>query len=333
MISSIKLENIHKQHEDEFFLNIDDLVFCNKHIHVIVGPNGSGKSTLLNLVSFVDKPDKGKILINDKPVSYKNRLRKKIGFVRQSPYLFNTSVFENIALGLKIRKHPKNEIISRVNKILDRLKIQHLADRNVRKLSKGEYQRTAIAQIFVLEPEIILMDEPMANIDAQSTLSIEEIVKGIQKKSNSVIVMTTHSLTQAYRISPEIISIRQGKIVDFVHENVFFGKINSIAGGLQCMNAGKGIDIILSTEKKTSTSIAIDPKNVLISKNVVKTSARNTFKGKIIKIELLGPNVRLLVDVGVNLYSIITKQSFDEMNINLGSTVYVSFKVNSVEVI
>jgi len=219
VISSIKLKNIYKGYgPGKFCLKIGELEFNNKHVQVIVGPNGSGKSTLLSLLAFLDRPDQGNILVDGSFTSAsgngRNGLRRKIGFLRQSPYLFNTNVFENVALGLVIRKYPRGQIISKVNEILTTLKIDHLARRFVRDLSCGEYQKAAIAQVLVLDPEVILMDEPAANIDAQSTFSIEETIKSMQKRINPLIIMTTHSLTQAYRLSPGIISIRGGEVVD-----------------------------------------------------------------------------------------------------------------------
>ncbi len=338
MISSLKLKQVRKQYgSGQFALNIDNLEFHNRSIQVIVGPNGSGKSTLLNLIAFLDTPDQGNILLEGRPVppgnNGLNKLRKRIGFIRQSPYLFNLDVFENVALGLKLRKVPKTEIISKVNNMLSTLKIAHLTSRSVKSLSRGEYQKVAIAQVLVIESEIILMDEPAANIDRQSTLSIEETIKNFQKKFKALIIMTTHSLTQAYRISPDIISLGEGKIIDFVHENVFFGQITESSAGLQLMSVAKNIEIILSTQKRGDAYIAIDPENIIISKEQPKTSARNAFSGKIIKIESLGSNVRILVDVGVQMYSIITRQSFQELGINLGSSIVINFKVNSVKVI
>lgn len=221
MITSTTLRNIHKRYDaTSFSLHIDKLEFHNRNIHVIVGPNGSGKSTLLRLVGLLDKPDDGEILFNNKDVIFKNngheRLRKRIGFVMQNPYLFNMDVFSNVALGLKIRKYPRNEIVSKVKDMLATLKIQHLARRNVKYLSRGEYQKVAIAQILVLGSDLILMDEPVANIDAESTLSIEETLKDIQRRFSPIVIMTTHSLNQAYRMSSDIISIKEGRIVDFV---------------------------------------------------------------------------------------------------------------------
>lgn len=235
MIASLELQHIYKEYKgSQFSLSIKNLKFKNEHIQVIVGPNGSGKSAFLNLLAFLDIPDQGTLLVDNNPVAFNNKIsaqfHKRIGFVRQTPYLFNMNVFENVALGLRIRRNPRSEVMSKACAMLETLNIQHLAKRNVTRLSKGEYQKVAIAQILVLEPEIILMDEPAANIDAQSTLLIEETVKNIQKKVNAIIIMTTHSLAQAYRMSSDIVSIQEGRIVSFIHENRFFEQMNDATG-------------------------------------------------------------------------------------------------------
>jgi len=338
MITSISLENIRKGYpSSDFSFWVDNLEFCNQGIQVIVGPNGSGKSTLLKLISLMDEPDEGRILFGGQDIfrreKERERLRKHIGFVVQSPYLFNMSVSENVALGLKLRKYPRRKVASKVEEMLERLKIGHLAPRNIKELSAGEYQKTALAQVLVLEPEVLLLDEPTASIDAQSGAAIEETIKSIQQRSRTIIVMTTHSLNQAYRISPDIISLAEGKVVDFVHENVFYGKLKEHSGGLKSMKVAAQVEIILTTEKSGNVHIALDPKDIILAKQSPKTSARNCFRGKVTKIESLGPNVRLLIDIGVGIYSIITKQSFKELGLNLGSEVFVSFKVNSVKVI
>lgn len=211
MIRAVEFKNVTKSLSsrfDQFSLKIDCLKLCNENIHVIVGPNGCGKTTLLNLIAGVDKQDKGSIFFND------GDSRRKKGFLMQRHYLFNMSVFENVALGLKIRKYGKDEIGLKVRKILAAFKIGHLSERNIKNLSGGERQRTAIAQILVLEPQVILMDEPTANIDAQNVFFIEELIKDIHKKYKPLIIITTHSFSQAYRMSSGIIFMAGGRIAD-----------------------------------------------------------------------------------------------------------------------
>ncbi len=214
-ISSVTLKSVYKKHERaDFVLKVDDLEFDNRAIHVITGANGSGKSTLLKLIALLDRPDSGAILFNGPRGGRHDTLRKRIGFVMQNPYLFRGSASENIALGLRIRGWTRSAIAPKVNGMMNRLNISNLAGRRVRDLSGGERQKIAVAQILILEPEVILMDEPAANIDSESTLSIEEAVKDIQARCDSIVIMTTHSLTQGYRMSRNIISIKAGRIAD-----------------------------------------------------------------------------------------------------------------------
>ena len=337
MISSIKFENIIKSYKNsKFVLDIPCLEFSHDKINVIVGPNGSGKSTLLNLIAQHEKPDSGHITIYNEHEVLKNNgsiTRKKIGFVPQNPYLFNMSVFENIALGLKIRKYARHDINFKVSKILADLKIDHLKFQRIQHLSAGERQKVAIAQIIVLNTKMILLDEPTACIDQQNAFHIEAILKKLNGESNSLVILTTHSLNQAFRLSSRIISIAAGKFVDFVHENVFSGILYECHDGLKSLKIRDDIEIILATNQQGAATIAVDPGDIMVSRHLIKTSARNHFKGKIITIESLGTNVRLGIDIGTLIYAIITKQSVKELKIGLDSGVYINFKVNSVRVI
>lgn len=210
MINSIKLKNIRKSYESSgFTLNISDLELGNGNIHVIMGPNGSGKTTLLKLIARLEKPDSGSILFNNNGYRL---LQKEICFIMQNPFLFNINVFENIALGLRIRKFSDNEVARKVKGVLQSLEITHLVQRSVKDLSRGEYQKVAIAQVIILKSRVIIMDEPTAFIDTESTLSIEKILKNIKEEFSPIIIMAVHSLEQANRISPNIISIREGRI-------------------------------------------------------------------------------------------------------------------------
>lgn len=349
MVSSIKLQNLQKSYTSGFKLSINNLELKNNNLNVIVGSNGSGKTTLLKLIALLEKEDKGKIIFNNENSYIDNpvELRKEIGFLMQNPYLFSVSVFENIALGLKIRKYPKDEIINRVKGVIKDLGIENLVNHSIKSLSGGEFRKVALAQVLVFKPNILLLDEPMTNIDEQSQLNIEELIKDIYSKYKTLIVVTTHSIMQAYRLSSlpdgkagEIISLSKGQITDFIYENVFRGKLEAClpAGqtgseGLKSIKLSSNTKIIVSTEKEGDACIAVDPEDIIVSTEVLKSSARNCLQGKIVKIESIGTNVRLLIDIGVPLYSIITRQSFEEMGINLNSKVFASFKVNSVKVI
>lgn len=337
MTYSLNFKNIAKNYPaGSFSLKIDALTLTNQQLHVIRGPNGSGKSTLLNLIANVEQPDSGCVLFNEDnlPFDNKKELRRRTGYLTQYPYLFNMTVFENVVLGLKLRNYKKDKIAKKTEKIMSALEINHLRNRNVKNLSGGERQRIALAQILVLSPKILLMDEPTANIDTQSILTIEETLKTIHKNHAPLIIITTHSLNQAYRLSSNIISMVEGRITDFLHENVFFGNVETRCDtSLQTIKIAKTVEIMLITAKTGNIYVAIDPENIIISNTLVNTSARNHFNGTITKIEFTGQNVRLLIDIGAPLYAVITKQSYKDLGLNLGTQVCANFKVNSVKVL
>ncbi|MFH1593825.1 MAG: ABC transporter ATP-binding protein [Candidatus Omnitrophota bacterium] len=233
-IASITLQNIYKRNDpSDFTLRVKRLEFDSRGVHVIVGANGSGKSTFLKLLSGLTNKDQGSIVFNRTHRSRYNRdlrgIQKRIGFVMQNPYLFNTTVFENVALGLKIRGVSKRETSSRVNNTLKKMMIGHLSKRRSRYLSRGESQKVAIAQVLVFEPNVILMDEPTANIDRESTMLIEGLIKDLQRRDNSIVIITTHSLSQARRLSEKAISIREGEVCADVRGDYYPGDLDTLS--------------------------------------------------------------------------------------------------------
>lgn len=221
-IDRLILKDVRKKYKPlGFSLEVDNLEFNNVGIHAIVGSNGSGKSTLIKIISLLDRPDSGSIVLRAidgrRFCGDRDRMgfRNKIGVVMQSPYLFNMDVLGNIGLGMKVRGYAREAIYKKSNKIMSALSIGHLAKRRVSELSGGEYRKVAIAQILALEPALMLMDEPTSGIDQESLLLIEEAIKKIQRETGSIVIMTTHSLPQAHRMSGDIIFIKDGRILKY----------------------------------------------------------------------------------------------------------------------
>lgn len=221
-IDRLILKDIRKVYKPlGFSLAVDNLEFNNVGIHAIVGSNGSGKSTLIRIISLLNRPDSGSIVYRaaDGRRFYGDRdrggFRKEIGVVMQSPYLFNTDVLGNIGLGMKIRGYTREAIYEKSNAVMSALNIGHLAKRRVNELSGGEYRKVAIAQILAIEPALMLMDEPTSGIDEDSLLLIEETIKKTQRETGSIVIMTTHSLPQAHRMSGDIIFIKDGRILKY----------------------------------------------------------------------------------------------------------------------
>jgi len=184
-----------------------------QQVLAVIGPNGSGKTTLLRMMAFIDKPNDGKIYYKGEKVDGSNAkaIRGKVTMVFQRAVNFNKTVYKNVAYGLELKKMSENEIKRKVMKVLDLVGMEKFADRRSKKLSGGEQQRVAIARALVLEPELLLLDEPTANLDPKNTLEIERIINRIKKKTT--VVIATNNPFQASRLSDRIACLLSGRLI------------------------------------------------------------------------------------------------------------------------
>ncbi|MCK5077001.1 MAG: ABC transporter ATP-binding protein [Calditrichia bacterium] len=331
-----KLSNINITYP-EFSLKVDDFHIEKGKLYSIVGPNGSGKSTLLNLLAFIENATSGELVYKNEKITdftFNNLLnkRKNISYLLQKPFLFSMNVFENIACGLKIRNYSKEEILQKVNFIMEQLFITHLKHRKVFDLSGGEAQRVALARTLVIDAEIYLLDEPTSNIDKENIKNIEALIIGLKNEKNATIIQATHSLNQAYRMSDHVVSIINGKMKNLPYENVFSG-ILSEKDGVAVLPLQNNVEIAVGSDATGQATIAVDPNDLILSKSRINSSALNEFKGTIVKIDSYNGSLQVFVDVGVTFCTLITQKSYNKMGVNIGSEVYVTFKANSVKVI
>ncbi len=180
----------------------------------VVGPNGAGKSTFLLALARLLKPRRGQIVYDGKSLSQWNELeyRRKISFVFQSPLLMDMTVEQNVALGLKFRGTPKEETRERVGKRMKQLGIESLSKRRASQLSGGEAQRVSLARAFVLEPELLLLDEPFAALDPPTRAQLIEDLSILLKEDHRTAVFVTHNLSEATRLSRRIAVLVGGKL-------------------------------------------------------------------------------------------------------------------------
>jgi len=181
----------------------------------IVGPNGSGKSTLLLALARLIKPGSGQINFNGDPISKLNELeyRRKISFVFQDPLLLDMLVEENVALGLRFRGLTKDEAGLRVHQWMKQLGIGSLAKRRADQISGGEAQRISLARAFVLEPELLLLDEPFSALDPPTRANLLEDLSKLLAKDHRTAIFVTHNLKEAAKLSQRIALIIKGKLM------------------------------------------------------------------------------------------------------------------------
>jgi tungstate transport system ATP-binding protein len=194
-------------------------------IIVLLGVNGAGKSTIMRILAGLENTDGGTILFNNLKTDAK-ALRQVSTLVFQKTAMFSMNVNDNLAYGLKIRKIPKEDIARRVPDALAAVRLSGFEKRRAKKLSGGEQQRIALARAFLLDSNVLLLDEPTANLDPNSALIIEKAIVG-KKGSQRIIIMATHNLNQARRMADEIIHIHNGEIVEAAKPEDFFEKPKS----------------------------------------------------------------------------------------------------------
>ena len=331
-----KVRDLKKVYNNKIVLDVDNLNFQEGKIYAIVGPNGSGKTTLLNILNLLEKPDEGQIFFYDQEITNKSNsdtleIRRKITLVNQDPFLFHSTVYDNIAYGLKIRSIPPKVQKSRIRSALNIVGLSGFKDRKANQLSGGEVQRVVIARALVIEPEILFLDEPTTSIDQKHIDVVERVIKKIKKEIKTTVIFTTHDLSQAYRLADEVISLLDGKIIKQVPENLLRGEIIEEEDNLKWFKAAGNIKFAVVSEKVGLAYISIDPRDIILSYEQFQSSARNSFLGKITKIIEQNHLVKLEIDIGIPLVVIITRESFFKMNLNLGSKVYLTFKASAVK--
>ena len=217
---NLQLFDIQKTYRNVKALNSLSLNLEGGKIIVILGVNGAGKTTLLRIMAGLDSADSGQLLFNGQSIDCK-ALRQVATLVFQKSAMFSTTVYDNLAYGLRIRKVSKDQIKIKVAEALQAVRLTGFEKRRAKKTSGGEQQRIALARAFLLEPKVLLLDEPTANLDPNSSTIIEKAI--LAKKSHDrIIVMATHNLTQARRIADEIVHIYSGQIVEAVPSETFF---------------------------------------------------------------------------------------------------------------
>ncbi len=177
-------------------------------VFVLIGPTGAGKTTLLRLLDLIDRPAHGRIIFDGTDVSHSRRerlaARRRMAYVQQKPIVLSMSVFDNVACGLRFRHEDRRTLRRKVGETLELVGMIDYQDRDARTLSGGEMQRVAIARALVTDPEVLLLDEPTANLDPLSVAKIEGVIGEIIEGKLITIVMATHDMVQGQRMATRI---------------------------------------------------------------------------------------------------------------------------------
>ena len=305
-------------------LALDELKLEEGKTTALIGANGSGKSTLLNLLAFLESPTQGEIFFKGQSVRRRDLIeyRRRVGFLAQKPFMLAGTVYDNIELGLKIQG--KRQRAPKIAKVLKQLDISYCADSQAQLLSGGEQQKVALARSLILAPEVLLLDEPFSYLDQISVQALEAFLQNYAQATGHTLIFSTHDHLQGFALADEVIALAEGKQVLTPLINLFHGQIIDhvfISGALQ---------IILTEATDNARHASINPEDIVLSTEALKSSIRNHFQGRVVMIAEEMGRVRVNIDTGVIFQVLITYQALAELNIKLGDRLWVNFKSNSV---
>jgi tungstate transport system ATP-binding protein len=336
-------------------LSIDQLVVEAGEILAVIGPNGAGKSTLLLALARLLQPTTGRILFRGQPIPPDLSYRRRIALVLQDPLLLNTSVYNNVAAGLRFRRLPRSTIDSRVRDWLKRLAIDTLWNRPALRLSGGEAQRANLARALVLQPELLLLDEPFGALDAPTRARLMDDLQALLKSTATTTVFVTHDQDEAMLLGDRVAVLLEGRlrqvgtpeavfsapadaeVAAFVGvETILAGRVTQAQEGLLAIQThGLTLEAVGDFSVGKSVLFCLRPEDVTLWNGTAmeKGSARNRLTGRIARLTPQGPLVRVTVDCGFPLVSLVTRASVRQMGLEKDQPVTATFKASAVHLI
>jgi len=324
---------------------------------VIIGPSGCGKTTTLNLIAGLMDPDDGRVALGDRvlldcPSGARVPTEQRcIGYVFQDFALFpHMTVSENVAYGLRARRRPQAEIPKKVDEVLGLLGIRHLRERRPEALSGGERQRVALARAIACDAEILLLDEPLGSLDAQTRNQVRGELQRMLRVIGRIAIMVTHDYIDALTFGDRICVMDRGRVLqmgprdqllhhpksrfvaDLTGVNFFEGTISSgsEAGLVEVWVGESCLHVAHERRDMGGVLVAFFPSEVTISRERPSGSARNVFQSQIKEIIHLGDKVRLSLNGAMPMCAEISADARREMNIGEGDTVYASLKATAI---
>jgi molybdopterin-binding protein len=338
-------------------LDVPAFALAEGEILAVLGPNGAGKSTLLRVIALLERPTTGEVRFRGRPVVWARArdVRRQMAMAFQEPLLADATVAENVALGLRFRGIPAAERRARIERWLARLGIAALAGRRARSLSGGEAQRCALARALVLEPEVLLLDEPFAALDQPSRETIMAEVRAILRRDLITTVLVTHDRDEARALADRVAVMIGGRIMQtdatdrlfrtpvsdevarFVGvETIVDGRVESVAGGLALVEVGgQKIEVAAASEPGERVRVCLRPEDVTLVSGLgpSASSARNRLAGIVARVTAAASYARVVVDCGFPIVALVTHRSLEELRLDEGAAVTVVFKATAPHLI
>lgn len=346
-MGAVVLRNVEKSFDGKAACSGIDLDIAKGEFFTFLGPSGCGKTTILRLIAGFITPETGSILLDGRDITRIPPEKRQVGMVFQNYSLFPyLSVFQNIEYGLKIQKKSPAEIKEAVGYYMDLMGLAGYGGRKISELSGGEQQRVALARSLVIKPRVLLLDEPLSNLDARLRDKMRSEIKSLQKKLGITTIFVTHDQTEALTLSDRIAVFDKGRIIQVgspqaVYDSPetsfvagFVGETNlfEITVRGQVGTTAQGLDISLTGLRSQARYLSIRPQDVVLSGSTPDTD--NVFKGVLEDIQLNGVWVDYLVRVGNTLIKAAGLNSLEVRNgIERGREIHVALPENRIRVL
>ena len=339
-------------------LDVPALDVRQGEVLAVVGPNGSGKSTLLRVLGLLEAPAEGTVCFEGRPVHAKDGLaeRRRMASVFQQPLLARGTVTENVAMGLRFRGIGEAECDARVSRWLARFGIAELRERRARSLSGGEAQRVALARALVLDPRVLLLDEPFAALDPAARGGLIPELGAILRADRVTTVFVTHDRAEAQALADRVAVLLSGRIhqldatsrvfwapasedvARFVGvETIVDGRVESVDTGVAVVGvAGRRVEVSAQAGAGDRVRVAIRPEDVTLlaaGETLPLSSMRNQLDGVVASVTPSTPHVRVVVNCGFPLVAALTPRSVTELGLAPGVGVRAVFKASAVHLI
>jgi len=329
-MSLIEVVGLNHRYGGRAILENINLSVGRGEVFALIGPTGAGKTTLLRIIDLLEVPSAGEIYVDGRciPRSGKKRLeiRRRMSFIHQKPQVFNLSVYDNVACGLRWRGEVRDRVAGKVDHILEMVGLEGYKNRNARTLSGGEAQRVALVR--------------------------SQLISYVARQRNTTMIMATHDMSQGQQLADRIGVLLDGRLVqsgnatdifrspqneEVAHfvgmENIMEGTIIANNEGIATVNiGGNAIQAVTNYPAGKEVYACIRPEDITLALSSTQSSARNSFQAKVTKVTSLGPLSRVEINCGFRLVALVTKISAEDLNLQVGREVYATFKATGVHI-
>lgn len=332
-------------------LDVEELTLCEGELLAVLGPNGAGKTTLMRVLSMLEKPQSGWVRYRDWTGAEAERaLRRDAAVVFQRSHLWAGSVGYNVGLGLRLRRAGNNEMAERVHTACTALGIEDLIERDVANLSGGEAQRVAVARALILEPELLFLDEPTANLDAEVRAAFREDLARLTRSTVRGTLLITHDRAEAFYLADRVAVLKEGRLIQVgtpsdLYENpadpyiaevtgaefTLSGRVVGREDGLLLVDSG-GVQLLSlgAAPDGADVRLAYRPEDLVLADEPRESSARNRFEASVTEVRPVGGLVRVRLDGPPGVVAVITRSSAEALGVRPGSRVTVHVKATAL---